>query len=150
VPDAQPEAVVRRVLPAPPDVVYDEWLDPAAMAEWMCPRPARCLSIESEPRIGGQLRIDIEENGVRFYVCGQYLALDRPGLLRFTWSCSTWPDPSVTSIVTVSLEAHERAGTLMTIRHTLLPGGLAAQHLRGWAAIAGQLADALTAGRQAR
>ena len=34
-------AVVRRVLPAPPDVVFDEWLDPAAMTEWMCPRQAR-------------------------------------------------------------------------------------------------------------
>ena len=27
-------AVVRRVLPAP-DVVFDEWLDPAGMTEWM-------------------------------------------------------------------------------------------------------------------
>ena len=32
---------VRRVLPAPPAVVYDEWLDPVGMVEWMCPRPAR-------------------------------------------------------------------------------------------------------------
>jgi uncharacterized protein YndB with AHSA1/START domain len=149
VPEPQPEAVVRRVLPAPPGVVYDEWLDPRAMADWMCPRPARCLGIESEPRVGGQLRIDIEENGVRFYVSGQYLALDRPGLLRFTWSCSTWPDPSVSSIVTVLLAAHEQAGTLMTIRHTLLPGGLAAQHQRGWAAIGAQLAGVLAAGRPA-
>jgi uncharacterized protein YndB with AHSA1/START domain len=32
--------VVRRVLPAPPHVVFDEWLDPVGMTEWMCPRPA--------------------------------------------------------------------------------------------------------------
>ena len=31
---------VRRVLPAPPHVVFDEWLDPVGMTEWMCPRPA--------------------------------------------------------------------------------------------------------------
>jgi uncharacterized protein YndB with AHSA1/START domain len=30
--------VVRRVLPAAPDIVYDEWLDPVGMIEWMCPR----------------------------------------------------------------------------------------------------------------
>ena len=29
-------AVVRRVLPAPPAVVFDEWLDPVGMTEWMC------------------------------------------------------------------------------------------------------------------
>jgi hypothetical protein len=33
-------AVVRRLLPAPPEVVDDGWLDPAALADWMCPRPA--------------------------------------------------------------------------------------------------------------
>src|SRR5215813_5682208 len=35
-----PTAVVRRVLPAAPDVVYDEWLDPDALADWMCRRTA--------------------------------------------------------------------------------------------------------------
>src|SRR6266852_1609835 len=34
-------AVVRRLLPAAPELVYDEWLDPEALREWMCPRPAR-------------------------------------------------------------------------------------------------------------
>jgi hypothetical protein len=33
----------------------------------------------------------------------------------------------------------------MTIRHTLLPAGLADQHARGWEAIAGQLAAELSA-----
>jgi uncharacterized protein YndB with AHSA1/START domain len=46
-------AIVRRLLPATPDVVYDEWLDPAALADWMCPRPARCRNVESEPRPAG-------------------------------------------------------------------------------------------------
>ncbi len=136
-------ALVRRLLPAPPEVVYDEWLDPAALADWMCPRPARCRGIESDPRVGGRLRIDIEEEGAEFYVTGEYLALDRPARLSFTWACSTWADPSRGSVVTVLLEPRERGQTLMTIRHTLLPAGLADQHTRGWEAIAGQLATEL-------
>ncbi len=139
-------ALIRRLLPAPPEVVYDEWLDPGALADWMCPRPARCRGIESDPRVGGRLRIDIEEEGAEFYVTGEYLVLDRPGQLSFTWACSTWPDPSVSSVVTVLLEPREGSQTLMTIRHTLLPPGLAAQHERGWAAIAGQLAAELATG----
>ena len=138
-------ALVRRLLPAPPDVVYDEWLDPDAFADWMCPRPARCRGIESDPRVGGRLRIDIEEEGTEFYVTGEYLVLDRPSRLSFTWSCSTWPDPGLSSVVTVLLAPHEDGQTLMTIRHTLLPPGLADQHERGWEAIAGQLAAKLSA-----
>jgi uncharacterized protein YndB with AHSA1/START domain len=61
-PDA-PVAVVRQRLPAPPDVVYDEWTDPAKLAEWMCPRPARCLNVEADPPVGGRVGFDIEEAG---------------------------------------------------------------------------------------
>jgi len=137
-------ALVRRLLPAPPEVVYDEWLDPAALADWMCPRPARCRGIESDPRVGGRLRIDIEEEGAEFYVTGEYLALDRPGRLSFTWSCSTWADPSHGSVVTVLLEPRAGGQTLMTIRHTLLPPGLTDQHTSGWEAIAAQFAATLS------
>jgi uncharacterized protein YndB with AHSA1/START domain len=138
-------AVVRRLLPAAPDIVYDEWLDPGALADWMCPRPARCLNIESEPRLGGRLRIDIEDGGTEFWVSGEYLVLDRPGRLSFSWSCSTWPDPGLKSVVNVLLEPRENEQTLMTIEHTLLPPGLVDQHERGWTAIAQQLADELAA-----
>ena len=138
-------AVVQRVLPAPPDVVYDEWLDPGALSEWMCPHPARPTRIEIDPQVGGRLRIDIEENGVQFTVAGDYLELDRPRRLRFAWSCSTWPDPNVRSVVTVTLEPHGDGATLMTIHHAL-PPDLVDQHRNGWTLIAEQLAAGLSAG----
>ena len=100
-----PVALVARLVPASPAVVYDEWLDPDALSDWMCPRPARPTNIEIDPTIGGRLRIDIEEDGVRFAVTGRYVELDRPRRLSFTWSCSTWPDPNLESLVTVTLEA---------------------------------------------
>ena len=140
-----PAAVVRRVLPAAPDVVYDEWLDPGALADWMCPRPARCRNVEAEPCVGGRLRIDIEDGGAEFWVSGRYLVLDRPRRLSFSWSCSTWPDPGLQSVVNVLLEPHDGGQTLMTIEHTLLPPGLTGQHQRGWAAIADQLAGEVAA-----
>ena len=93
-------AVVRQRLPAPPDVVFDEWTDAARLAAWMCPRPARCLNVEADPRIGGTLRFDIEEAGTTFRVSGNYLTLERPHRVAFTWSCSTWPDPTIQTVVT--------------------------------------------------
>ncbi len=136
-------AVVRRVLPAPPDVVFDEWLDPVGMTEWMCPRPARAVKIALEPSAGGSLRIDIEDSGVSLYVTGRFVELDRPRRLRFTWSCSAWADPSVQSEVTVTLEDYGTGETLMTIEHEQLPPAEVDGHQRGWGAIAAQLDEAL-------
>jgi uncharacterized protein YndB with AHSA1/START domain len=136
-------AVVRRVLPAPPDVVFDEWLDPVGMTEWMCPQPARAVKIFLEPSIGGSLRIDIEDGGASLYVTGRFTELDRPRRLRFTWSCSDWADPSVQSEVTVLLEDHGTGETLMTIKHEQLPSEQVDGHERGWDAVAAQLGGVL-------
>lgn len=135
--------VVQRVLPAPPHVAFDEWVDALALGEWMCPRPARATHIELEPVVGGKLRIDIEENGVEFQVTGRYLEIDRPSRLSFSWTCSNWDDPSLETVVTVTFEPQEGDSSLMTIVHTMLPPELAAQHQHGWALIADQLSDAL-------
>ena len=141
-PDAA-TAVVQRILPAPPDVVYREWIDPDALADWMCPRPARATKIELDARIGGRLQIDIDDGATQFVVSGRYIDLDPPNRLGFTWSCSTWPDPQLESVVAVTLEPHGRAQTLMTIHHTLLPPGSIADHQEGWTQVAEQLDDAL-------
>ena len=136
-------AVVQRVLPAPPDAVYDEWLDAAGMAEWMCPRPARPTKIELEPRVGGRLRIDIDDQGFLLQVTGTYLDLDRPRQLSFTWKCSAWPEPDRESVVTVMLSPHGDGHTLMTIRHSLLPPDVADRQGQGWGGVARQLDDRL-------
>jgi uncharacterized protein YndB with AHSA1/START domain len=146
VPEA-PAALVHRLLPASPGVVYDEWLDPDALSDWMCPRPARATNINLDPTIGGRLRIDIEEGGIRFAVTGRYVELDRPRRLSFTWSCSTWPDPLLESLVIVTLEPRGDNETYMTIHHTLLPPDLIDQHQTGWTRIADQLAAELAGAR---
>ena len=139
-------AVVRRRLPAPADVVFDEWTDAARLAEWMCPRPARCLHVEADPRIGGTLAFDIEEAGSTFRVSGNYLTLERPHRVAFTWSCSTWPDPTIQTVVTVTIEPDGAGTSLMTIEHELLPPALMPQHAHGWAVISVQLQSRLRVG----
>jgi uncharacterized protein YndB with AHSA1/START domain len=139
-PDA---AVVRRVMPARPERVFDEWLDPEALADWMCPRPAFATAISVDPRVGGALRIDIDDLGILITVTGHYLELRRPDRLRFTWHCTTWPPEYAESIVTVTFEPHGDAETLMTISHDRLDGSLVDQHRRGWLAIADQLESVL-------
>ncbi len=136
-------AVVRQRLPAPPDIVFDEWTDAARLAEWMCPRPARCLNVEADARIGGTLGFDIEEAGRTFRVSGNYLTLERPHRVAFTWSCSTWPDPTIQTVVTVTIEPDGTEASIMTIEHELLPPALVQQHAHGWIVISMQLQSRL-------
>jgi uncharacterized protein YndB with AHSA1/START domain len=135
--------LVSRVMPARPELVYDEWLDPEALAEWMCPRPAYATAVSLEARVGGGVRIDIDDMGTPMTVTGYYLELRRPSLIRFTWHCTTWPPSYPDSVVTVTLAPHGVDETLMTISHDRLESSLADQHRRGWLAIAVQLESTL-------
>jgi uncharacterized protein YndB with AHSA1/START domain len=145
-----PVAVVERVLRAPCAVVYDEWLSVEALRDWMCPRPARLRGAELDPVVGGRIRLDIVEEGREILVTGVFLALERPHTLRFTWTCSTWPDPQRDSVVTVELRRSGQDDTHMTIRHELLPPATFADHTAGWLRIADQLAGRLERRASAR
>ena len=139
---------VQRVMPAPPDVVFDEWLDPEAMEEWMCPRPARCVAITVEPRVGGAVRFDVDDSGTSVLIAGRFLAIDRPRVLRFTWSNSNWSDPTTVSVVNVAFEPFGEDETLMSIEHSLMPPEEFDGFHNGWTRTFEQLAAFLTGGRK--
>jgi uncharacterized protein YndB with AHSA1/START domain len=134
-----PVARVQRVMPAVPNVVFDEWLDPESLADWMCPRPSRCVAITIEPHVGGSVRFDVDDSGKSVLIAGRFLAIDRPRLLRFTWSNSDWADPTRASIVDVAFEPHGPDQTLMTIEHSLLPRDDFDAFRNGWARVCDQL-----------
>ena len=138
-----PIARVQRVMPAAPDVVFDQWLDPESLAEWMCPHPVRVVDLTIEPRIGGAVRFDIDDSGARALITGHFLAIDRPHLLRFTWSESDWPHPTAVSVVNVAFEPLGDDQTLMTIEHSLLPPDVFDDYQRGWVDVCDQLAACL-------
>lgn len=134
---------VERVMPAGPRAVFDEWLDPEALREWMCPRPVRVVEVTVEPRVGGVLRFDVDDAGTRVLISGQFLVIEPPRLLRFTWSNSNWRDPTVSSIVNVSFHPVGEHETLMSIEHSLLPPEEYTSFHDGWTLTVEQLAAAL-------
>ncbi|MBS1694831.1 MAG: SRPBCC domain-containing protein [Actinobacteria bacterium] len=140
---ATPVVRVERVMPAAPAVVFDEWLDPESLMEWMCPRPARCVTVTIEPRVGGAVRFDVDDSGTSVLITGQFLQIDRPHLLRFTWTSSDWPDPTSVSVVNVAFAPVGDEQTLMSIEHSLLPTKEFDNYDNGWTLTAEQLASAL-------
>jgi uncharacterized protein YndB with AHSA1/START domain len=87
----------------------------------------------------GRFVFEVEDEGFELSVAGEYLELDRPHRLSFTWNCSTWEPSDPDSVVTVLFEPHGDGHTLMTIQHTQLPPKLVDGHQRGWTAIGQQL-----------
>jgi uncharacterized protein YndB with AHSA1/START domain len=134
---------VQRVMPATPEVVFDQWLDPESLEEWMCPRPVRVLDVTVEPHVGGTVRFDVDDSGTRVLISGQFLTIDRPRRLRFTWANSNWPDPTSESIVNVAFEPVGDDETLMSIEHSLLPPEEFESFDSGWTLTVGQLAAVL-------
>jgi uncharacterized protein YndB with AHSA1/START domain len=134
---------VQRVMPAAPEVVFDEWLDRESLREWMCPRPVRVVDVSVEPRVGGMVRFDIDDSGTRVLISGQFLTIDRPHLLRFTWSNSNWSDPTTESVVNVAFEPIGDDETLMSIEHSLLPPEEFDSFHNGWTLTFDQLATVL-------
>jgi uncharacterized protein YndB with AHSA1/START domain len=147
-PDEPAVAIVTRALPATPDVVFDEWLDPDALREWMCPRPARVVGVQIDPTVGGALRLDIDDEGSRSVVTGEFLAIDRPRRLVFTWRDSNWAGSDPDSVVTVLLEPHGDAATQMRILHESLPPGALEGYGPGWDLVARQLETSLAPRKQ--
>ena len=138
-----PVARVQRVMPAAPDVVFDEWLDPESLAEWMCPRPVRCVAIKVEAHVGGAVRFDVDDSGSSVLIVGRFLTIDRPSRLRFTWTNSNWADPTAVSVVDVAFTPAGDDETLMSIEHSLLPPEEFDNFHSGWTLTAEQLAALL-------
>jgi uncharacterized protein YndB with AHSA1/START domain len=134
---------VQRVMPATPEMVFDEWLDPEALQDWMCPRPSRCVAVEVEPRVGGRVRFDVDHLGSSVLITGQFLTIDRPRLLSFTWANSNWSDPTASSVVNVTFEPEGDDQTLMSIEHSLLPSDEFENFHNGWILTFDQLAAVL-------
>jgi len=112
--------------------------------EWMCPRPVRCVAVSVDARVGGELRFDMDDSGVPIQMTGHFLEIDRPHRLRFTWSNSNWPDPTVASIVAVTFDPVGDEQTLMVIEHSLLPPDIIDEFRTGWPPTCDQLAAVLS------
>ena len=126
----------------PPERVFDAWLDPAMLAKFMAPGPTMSVpEATSDARVGGRFRIVMhgEEAGDLSHE-GEYLEIDRPNRLVFTWvSAFTLPD----STVTLDFAARD-GGTEVTLTHIRFPSEESRDnHQGGWAAILAKLDAAL-------
>ena len=76
--------LTRRIAASPEDV-FDPWTDPESLAQWMVPIAGGSTNARVDARVGGRFHIDMTGNGTTYPHDGEYLRVDRPHLLEFTW-----------------------------------------------------------------
>jgi uncharacterized protein YndB with AHSA1/START domain len=123
-------------LPAPIEDVYAAWTQPEAMARWLAPMGS--AEVEADVRVGGRFRVVMTGDGMSIQHTGEYLTVEPPRRLSFTWqSPYTGAEPSV---VTVTLTA-DGDSTRLLLLHERLPEDAAASHRGGWGAILQRLVE---------
>jgi uncharacterized protein YndB with AHSA1/START domain len=109
---------------ASPETVFQFFTDPARMIQWMG------TDATLDPRPGGVCRINPTGRAV---MSGEFLEVDPPRRLLFTWGWETelFATPAQSTLVEVSLIPEDQ-GTLVRLVHRQLRPGALAFHRAGW------------------
>jgi len=141
---ASAAVIVRRIIPASAEVLFDAFLDPNALAEWMRPGAIRSTVATVEPRVGGRYEVLMQGDSGTIPHRGVYRLLDRPRRLVFTWN-SPHTGPNETLVTVDFLKVPN--GTEVVVTHEMLPEEARPSHSRGWTSGLEHLDEACTRGR---
>jgi len=117
-------------VPFPPERVFDAWLDPKLLAKFMLPAPGMDEpKVSNDPRVGGKFLIVMRTPDADLPHEGEYLLIDRPNRLQFTWISAFTQDDST---VTLDFEARS-GGTDVRLTHVRFPSEESLNnHKGGW------------------
>jgi uncharacterized protein YndB with AHSA1/START domain len=108
---------------ASPEQVFDAWLDPEKVMRWMAAvremgAPGEMVRVSIDARVGGRFSfVDLRDDEEVDHV-GEYLEIDRPRRLVFTWSVPRYsPDVDRVVVEIAPLET----GCELTLTHELHP-----------------------------
>ena len=140
-----PTVTVKRRIAAPAQRIFDAWLDPASLAEWMrpCSAPPKRSDVKVDAREGGAFEIVMHVPSGPVRHTGIYQTIDAPRRLVFTWNSPHAGQND--SLVTVEFRPDGKA-TEVVITHERLPEQARPAHTTGWTEILESLANKLTAG----
>jgi uncharacterized protein YndB with AHSA1/START domain len=132
---------VERHVVGTPDEVFAYLTDPEKYTRWKGDRA------ELDPRPGGVYRVWMGRDAVAL---GEYVEVDPPTRVVFTWGWEGSEDvPPGSTVVEITLR-EDGDGTLLRLRHSGLPSDTDADlHREGWEMYVGRLMDVLGGGQEA-
>jgi uncharacterized protein YndB with AHSA1/START domain len=129
---------ITRLIRAPRQKVYDAWLDPSIRNQWWCASPdMKPGTCDIDATVGGKYRVGmIAPDGTEHVVIGEFIELNPPNKLVFTWTWETNPGFGGNSQVTIELFdatfKEERATELLLTHERLTQPLERSDHTTGW------------------
>jgi uncharacterized protein YndB with AHSA1/START domain len=139
--------VQERVVRAPVEAVFRAWSDPESLSLWMCPADDMTpATVEVDFRVGGGFRITMHGADQGYEHEGEYLEIEAPKRLVFSWISHFVPAPYSRTRVSVAIEALGERESRVTLVHDELPDTDHYDgHTDGWSEILRKLAQELSA-----
>jgi uncharacterized protein YndB with AHSA1/START domain len=138
------DLVVERTFAAPPTRVFAAWSDPELLRRWWAAAPGWATpEVEVDLRVGGRYRLSMRdpEAPAPYTVVGEYLEIDPPRRLVYTWAWETPGAPDGDAVSTVSVDFEEaEGGTRVVLTHRgLADADSVERHDHGWRAVLANL-----------
>ncbi len=131
---------VTRRFSAPPERVFDAWLDPDKAGRFLyATDEGEMVRVEIDPQVGGRYTIVERRDGRDVEHTGEYLEIDRPRRLVFTLQVPLYSEQA--DRVTVEIEPEDGGSELTLIHETTKQW--ADQSGEGWKMILDSLANVL-------
>jgi uncharacterized protein YndB with AHSA1/START domain len=126
---------------ASPERVFDAWLDPRKAGKWLFATPSgQMMRAEIDPRVGGSFTFVDRRDGEDVEHTGEYLEIDRPRRLVFTFTVPKFSP--VSTRVTIDI-VPQGDGCDLTLNHEGVLADYASRTKDGWAGILEGLAATL-------
>lgn len=134
------EVKINKVISAPIEKVFDAWLNPINLSKFMQPMDGMSdAEVINDPKVGGKFTIVMIAGDNKMPHEGEYLEIDRPNKLVFTWETSFSADGST---VTLNLSEVDSTHTKIDLIHRkFIDEETRTNHEGGWTGILNTLSD---------
>ncbi len=131
-----------KIINAPIEKVFDAWLDPKILSMFMMPMPGMPESdVENDAREGGKFTITMHAGDDLLPHTGEYLEINRPDKLVFTWVSHCSVDDST---VTLNFTKIDDNTTNVSLSHVkFIDEKTRSDHEGGWSNILERLNEIL-------
>ena len=140
--------VLRRLIDAPPELVFAAWSDPVHVAAWWHPDGYSTPVFEMDFRVGGSFRYCIRKDGVDGWARGTYREIEVPSRIVFTFQWQSGDaGHDAETLVSVEFEPHGDRTVLVFRQEPFATQAARHSHGVGWAQVLDAFASFVTSPR---